>query len=1060
MGPRFFIDRPIFASVISIIIVLVGLFAAAKLPVEQYPDIVPPAVQISAVYPGASAETVATGVASPIESQVSGVENLIYYSSANTSDGQMVLNAFFQIGSNQSIAAVDLQNRLSIAQPQLPQSVVQQGITINKQSTAMLAVIAITSTDPRYDEIYLANYAIQKLIDPIKRVDGVGNAMVYGSFNYAMRLILDPVKMAKLKVTVSDIASVIKEQNADYPGGRIGAPPAPAGTETTMNVITQGRFQSVDEFNNVILRANQDGSTVRLKDVALIEMGAQSYDMTGRMNGKSIALIPVYLEPGANSLQTIKLLKKQLNELKVAFPVGLDYIIPYDTTIFVEMSIHEVFHTLIEAMALVFLVVFIFLQSWRATLIPCIAVPVSLIGTFAGLSALGFSINLLTLFAMVLAIGIVVDDAIVVVENVERLMEKEHLSPKEAAKKAMDEVSGALVAIVLVLCSVFVPVGFMGGLVGQMYKQFAITLSVSVVLSGVVALTLTPALCSILLKPGQHGPKKGFFGLFNRLFEKITNIYTSLVGSLLRFWYIGLMIYFCVLGGLWFMMHKVPKGFIPEEDQGYFITLIQLPDGASAERTLQVVEKVEKIYEDTPEIKYVTTFTGQNFAFNSRGANYATMFVILQDFEKRNPKTENVNIVIRKTMKEVMQISEAFIISFNAPAIQGMGTVGGFSMQVQNAAGYEYKHFVSMAQAFIAKANQLPEVSKASTVVRTSVPQLYIDVDRDRAKSLGLNVADIFNTLQTYFGSYYINDFFKYGQVYRVQAEGDMRYRDKPNDINHIYVRTDKGQMLPINTVASYRVVSGPDTVFNFNGYNSAQVSGDASEGYSSGQALDALEALAKKELVPNGLSYAWSDTSYQEKQSSGQAGMILAFGIVMVFLVLAAQYESWSTPFAVMLAVPLGIFGAFLAIFIRGIENDIYFGIGMITLVGLAAKNAILIVEFANQLVHEGKSIHEAALEAAHLRFRPILMTSFAFILGVVPLMLASGAGSNSRHSIGTGVFGGMTAATALAVFFVPLFFYLIFGLAHRQKKAHHETPPPQEPDDSGQNKEYRNEI
>ncbi|MDK3157187.1 multidrug efflux RND transporter permease subunit [Kamptonema cortianum] len=1059
MGPRFFIDRPIFASVVSIIIVLVGLLAATKLPIEQYPNIVPPSVSVSAVYPGASAETVATGVAAPIESQVSGVENLIYFSSANTSDGQMSLNAFFEIGADQSIAAVDLQNRISIAQPQLPQSVIQQGITVNKQSTAMLCVIAITSEDPRFDEVYLANYAIQQLVNPIKRVEGVGNAMVYGAFNYAMRLILDPVKMAKLKLTVSDIAQVIREQNADYPGGRIGASPAPDGTQMTMNVITQGRFTDVSEFENVIVRANPDGSNVRLKDVATIVMGAQSYDMTGRLNGKSIALIPVYLEPGANALQTMTLLEKQMDALKIAFPSGISYNIPYNTTIFVELSIHEVVHTLFEAMVLVFIVVFVFLQNWRATLIPCIAVPVSLIGTFAGLSALGFSINLLTLFAMVLAIGIVVDDAIVVVENVERIMDEEGLSAKEAAKKAMDEVSGALVAIVLVLCSVFVPVGFMGGLVGQMYKQFAITIAVSVVLSGIVALTLTPALCALLLQRAHHGPKKGFFGLFNRVFDRITGVYASMVGLLLRFWPVAVAVFLCVLGGLYLLMNKVPKGFIPSEDQGYFVTLIQLPDGASNERTLRVVKKVEEIYRNTPEIKYVLTFTGQNFAFNSRGANYATMFVILEDFEKRDMRTQNVGIVIRKTMKEVSQITEAFVVSFNAPPIQGMGTVGGFSMQVLNAAGYPYNEFVQMARDFVDKANQSPVISGASTIVRTTVPQVYMDVDRDKAKSLGLNIADVFNTLQTYFGSYYINDFFKYGQVYRVQAEGEMNYRDKPDDIKNIYVRSDKGQMIPISTVANYEITSGPDTVFNFNGYNSAQISGSPADGYSSGDALNALEELGNQELIPKGLSFAWSDTSYQEKKAGGQAGIILVFGMVMVFLVLAAQYESWSTPFAVMLAVPLGIFGAFLAIFLRGIENDVYFGIGMITLVGLAAKNAILIVEFANQLHKEGLSVMDASIQAARLRFRPILMTSFAFILGVVPLMIASGAGANSRHSIGTGVFGGMTSATVLAVFFVPLFFYLITTFTRREKSTasaapdasgHSEQTPDESPGDT----------
>ncbi|MDZ4743580.1 MAG: multidrug efflux RND transporter permease subunit [Verrucomicrobiota bacterium] len=1048
MGPRFFIDRPIFASVISIVIVLVGLLAATNLPVEQYPNIVPSSVQLVAMYPGADAETVALAVASPIENQVSGIQNLIYFNSFNTSDGQMILNAFFNIGADQDIAAVDLQNRLSIAQPQLPESVVKQGIQINKQSTAMLAVVAITSDDPRYDQIFLANYAIQQIVNPIKRVKGVGNAMVYGTFNYAMRLILDPLKMAKLKITVSDIANIIQEQNSEYPGGQVGAQPAPDSTQMTMNVITQGRYNKITEFENVIVRANPDGSNVLLKDIATIEMGAQSYTMSGRMNSKPIALIPVYLEPGANALSTIKNLRSLMDNLQLAFPHGVKYQVPYDTTVFVDLSIEEVIHTLVEAMILVFIVVFVFLQNWRATLIPCIAVPVSLIGTMAGLAILGFSINLLTLFALVLAIGIVVDDAIVVVENVERIMDLEHLSAKEAAKKAMDEVSGALVAIVLVLCSVFIPVAFMGGLTGEMYQQFALTIAIAVVLSGIVALTFTPALCAILLKPREHESKKGFFGVFNRVFDSITNVYTAGVGVVLRFWYIAVIVFLCVVVSAVFLARKVPTAFIPEEDQGYFVSVVQLPDGSSMQRTMETVKKIETLFEKTPGIKYVLTFTGQNFAFSSRGQNQATFYVILDDFKKRNLKTENVWAILKKTSMELAQIPEALAFSFNAPAIQGLSSVGGFSFQLQNTANLPYKDFVGKSKDFVAKANEMPEIAGANTMVNINVPQVYLDVDRDKAKSLGLNILNVFNTLQTYFGSYYINDFFMSGQVYQVLAQGSMDYRMKPDDINNIYVRSDiSGQMMPVNTVASYKIVSGPDTVFNFNGFNTAQVTGSPREGYSSGQAMNALEDLAKKELIPEGLNYAWSNTSYQEKEASGKAGLIMAFGMVMVFLVLAAQYESWAIPFAVLLAVPLGIFGAFLAVFIRGVDNDIYFGIGMLTLVGLAAKNAILIVEFANQLVHEGKSIHEAAIQAARLRFRPILMTSFAFILGIVPLMTASGAGANSRHAIGTGVFGGMLAATLMAVFFVPLFFFLIYSVTHQNKQkdgGHRATAEP----------------
>ncbi|MDX2227801.1 MAG: multidrug efflux RND transporter permease subunit [Verrucomicrobiae bacterium] len=1048
MGPRFFIDRPIFASVVSIVIVLLGLLAVKGLPVEQYPNIVPPSVQMSAVYPGASAEVVAQGVAAPIETQISGIPGLIYFSSVNSSDGSMNLTAFFDIGTDQNIAAVDLQNRLSIAQPQLPMSVVQQGITITKQSTSILSVIALTSDDPRYDATFLSNYAIREVLDTIKRVPGVGNATVYGNYNYTMRLILDPIKMAQFKLTPADIAAVIHEQNADYPGGRIGRPPAPRDTEMTFNVITQGRFSDVSEFENVIIRSDSQGSRVLLGDVARIEMGSQSYDYQGRLNGNPTALILVYLSPGANSLRTQENIKRVMEDFSKSLPAGIRYSIPFDTTKFVEISIHEVAHTLLEAMVLVFIVLFVFLQNWRATLIPCIAVPVALIGTFAGLAALGFTINLLTLFAMVLAIGIVVDDAIVVVENVERIMAEEGLSPREASKKAMDEVAGALVAIVLVLCSVFLPVAFMGGLVGQLYKQFAITIAVSVVISGIVALTLTPALCALLLRPVHGGRDRGVAGIFNRFFEKITHGYTSGVHLLLKRSAAGVLVFLVLLGALVVLSKRVPAGFIPEEDQGYFLTVLQLPGGASSERTMAVVEKVEAQLRSLPEVSDIITLTGMNFAFNSSGNNCASCFVQLKNWDQRKKPDQSVWGVLERAREKFALLPEATILCFNSPPISGLGSVGGFSMEIENRSALDYKTFVAQAREFAEKAGKLPEIAFARTSVTTSVPQLYIEVNRPQAKALGLNIADIFGTLQAYFGSQYINDFFKFGRVYRVQTEGESTFRDKPDDINNIFVRSNKGEMIPVNTVASYRIVPGPDTVFNFNGYNSALLSGSAREGVSSGQALDALARLAETELFPRGLGYDWSNTSYQERKASGTATLILGFGMLMVFLILAAQYESWTIPFAVILAVPLGVFGAFLAIFLRGIENDIYFGIGMLTLVGLAAKNAILIVEVCNQLHRSGQPLLDSALQACRMRFRPILMTSFAFILGIVPLMISTGAGAASRHSIGTGVFGGMLAATLLAIFLVPLFFVLIVRFTTRGcppgESAPTKTPAP----------------
>ena len=1036
MSPRFFIDRPIFASVLSIIIVVVGLVSFKALPIAQFPEITPPVVQIEADYPGASAEVIADSVARTIEVQLPGIDNLLYYDSTSTNDGHMTIRLTFEIGTDVDIAQVQTQNREKLAEPQLPPEVVRQGISVKKVSPDLLAVVALSSSDPRHDTVFLSNYAILRVIDNIKRLKGVGDAYVFGQQNYSMRLILDPIRMAQLSLTTTDIANVVREQNRDFPAGMVGREPAPKGTELTIPVITQGRFTEVKDFEEMIVRALPNGSMVRLKDVAKVELGAQSYSLEGRWNGKPNVFLLTFLSPGANALDTVKRVRKEMEEVAKSFPPGVSWDIPYDTTRFIEVSIEEVVKTLGAAMVLVILVVYLFLQSWRTTLIPGVAVPVSLIGTFAGMQALGFSINTLTLFGMVLAIGIVVDDAIIVVENVMRHMKEECCSSKDAAKRAMAEVTGPIVAIVLVLCAVFVPVGFLGGITGQLYKQFAITIAMSVVISGLVALTLSPALCALVLKPGDEGQRKGFFALFNKVFDWTQTRYTTTVGAILKRSWLALAVFGALLFIVISLLRAIPSGFLPEEDQGYFIAMLQLPDGASKQRTDVVLSKVENYFRSVPEIHSTDALSGLNFVFNTRGPNTATMFLPLHLWDERKRPQQHVKAIIGAAYGEFAKIPEALILAFNAPSIRGLGATGGFSLQLQDPTGGDFRKFETVAQEFLAKARQDSAIGAIGTSFRVSSPRLYAHVNRERAKALGVPISEVFDTLQAFFGNLYINDFLKFGRVYRVQTEAEMQYRSKPEDISKIYVRALNGQgpsMIPLDTVVTTEHTSGPDPVTHFNGYNTALVLGAAAPGYSSGQVLDALERVAKEALIPQGYGIDWSGISYQERLVGRQSVYAFAFGLLMVFLVLAAQYESWTVPFAVILAVPFGLFGALSAVWLRGMTNDIYFQIGLVTLIGLAAKNAILIVEFANHRQEAGMSSAQAAIEAARLRFRPIIMTSMAFILGVVPLVFATGAGAASRKSIGTGVFGGMLAATFLAIFFVPLFFVLIRKLGRR---------------------------
>jgi len=1042
MNSRFFIERPIFASVLSIIIVIVGLVSLADLPVAQFPEITPPVVQIDADYPGASADVIAEAVARPIEVQLPGIDNLLYYESTSTNDGHMTMKLTFEIGTDIDIAQVQTQNREKLAEPQLPDEVIRQGITVKKTSPDLLLVVAISSTDPAHDTIYLSNYTLIRVLDNIKRLPGVGDASIFGGQNYSMRLILDPVRMAQLNLTPSDIVDAVRDQNRDFPAGRIGREPVINETELTIPVMTKGRMSEVKEFEDMIIRAYPDGSMIRMKDIAQVELGAQSYDLQARWNGKPNTFLLTYLLPGANALETAQRIRKEMDRLSKDFPSGVSYDVPYDTTTFIEVSIHEVVKTLAEALFLVVLVVFIFLQSWRATLIPAIAAPISLIGTFIGMEALGFSLNTLTLFGMVLSIGIVVDDAIVVVENVERHIAN-GLTPKNAAIKAMEELFGALIAIVLVLASVFLPVAFLGGITGELYKQFAVTIALSVMISGFVALTLSPALCALVLKP-SHSTNR-FWEFFNKIFDWTQIRYVSTAGAIVKRSVLAIIVFLIVIFSAVHLFKTVPGGFLPEEDQGYFITIVQLPDGASISRTQKVLDKIESYFLSIPVVHSTDAMAGMNFVFGSRGPNNATMFVPLHHWDIRKDAENHVQNLIAGAFGEFAKIPEALVLAFNAPSIRGLGATGGFSVQLQDPSGGDFSEFAETAQAFVNKAMEHPAIGVAGTNFRVSAPRMYAHIDRERAKSLGIPISEVFDTMQALFGNLYVNDFVKFGRVFRVQTEAPPEYRSSPENISNIYVRAQSGTtstMVPLDSVVTTEFNSGPDPVTHFNGFNSALVLGSAAPGYSSSQALSALQEVADEILAPKGYTLDWSGITYQEKKAdSGQKIWILSFALLMVFLVLAALYESWSIPFAVILAVPFGIFGALLAIWTRGLTDDIYFQVGLITLIGLSAKNAILIVEFANDLYSKGASLTEAALEAARVRFRPIIMTSMAFIMGVFPLAISSGAGAASRTAIGTTVLGGMLAATFLAIFFVPLFFVLIGKITHRGKRPVSQT-------------------
>lgn len=1026
---RFFITRPIFASVLSIIIVLAGLASAMQLPVAQYPQIAPPTVLVTATFPGASAETMAKTVAAPIEEELSGIENLLYFSSSADSSGTLTITATFEVGTDIDQATFNVSNRVNIALPRLPDDVRRTGLVVQKRSNDILIVVMLISDKVKHDTLYLSNYATLNVLDELKRIKGVGDATIFGGQDYSMRIWLRPDRMAQLGVTTSDIASAIRSQNAQYASGKIGQEPAPADQQLAYTVVAKGRLLEPEQFGNIVIRASGPRGVLYLKDVARIELGAQSYNVRTTLNGQPGTGIPIFLQNGANALDTANAIKTKMDELKQRFPEGMDYVVPYDTSLFVKASIWEVIKTLGEAMVLIMLVVYLFLQSWRATLIPMIAVPISLIGTFAGLWVFGFSINTLTLFAMVLSIGTVVDDAIIVLENIERLMEEEKLSPIKAAIKAMEQVSGAIVAIVLVLCAVFVPVAFLGGIAGELYRQFAVTVAVAVVISGVVALTLTPALCAILLKK-THG-ESAFFKAFNRGFHNFTEFYTRTVELTIRHKITGTLVFIGFIAIAIYLLKLVPGSFVPPEDQGYVVTATILPDGATLSRTTKTAEAVRAAIAEDPAVSHQFVVNGFDLIGGGNKTSSATMFVAFKDWSERSASAEDI---VKKLTGIGMMQPDGLAIAFNPPAIRGLGNSGGFEVYVQSRGDSNPLRLSGVVNSFIGELRKEPRLTGINTFFRPTVPQFFVEVDEAKAISQDVPITDIYATLQSTMGSLYVNDFNRSGRTYRVQMQAEPQYRMKPEDLGRVYVRSQSGAMVPLSALSKVSDLVGAEQLERFNGLLSAKILGSGATGVSSGDAIRLVEEIAARNL-PDNYQISWTGQAYQEKRTGSAAIFAFSFAIIMVFLILAAQFETWALPLAVIMAVPFALTGALLAVFLRGMPNDIYFQVGLITLIGLAAKNAILIVEFASQKMEEGVPVAQAAIEAARMRFRPIVMTSMTFVLGIFPLVIATGAGSAARRSMGTGVFGGMIVATFIATVFIPLFF--VWLSSKRAKKT-----------------------
>jgi len=1032
---NFFITRPIFASVVAIIMVLAGVVGYVLLPVAQFPDIAPPQVVVTSAYPGASAQTVADTVTTPLEQQINGVEGMAYMSSVSANDGTSTITITFNVGYNVDIGAVDVQNRVSQATGQLPSIVNQGGITVQKQEPNFTLLVNLVSPDNSVDAVGLSNYAYLQLVDPLKRLQGAGNVTIFGEKRYSMRVWLDPNRLAQLGVTAAEVQAAIAEQNQQVAGGKLGEAPSPPSQQFELQINTLGRLKDAKQFENIIVRAgNASSAMVRLRDLGRVELGAQSYDSNAYINGKPTIMMAIYQAPGANALSLDKEVRATMDTMAARFPPGIAYQIKYDTTMFVAASLREVVITLAEALALVFAVVFIFLQSWRTILIPAISIPVSLIGTLGVMKVVGFSINTVSLLGLVLAIGLVVDDAIVVVENVKRQIDSGK-RPLDAAKIAMTEVTGPIVATTAVLMAVFVPVAFLPGITGQLYRQFALTIAISVALSAFNSLTLSPALCAILLKP-KSGEQALLFRKFNAGFGWLSERFAASVRTTVRFWPVMFLLLAGTLAITYVLSRNLPSSFVPVEDQGYFFVVVQLPDGASLARTEAVVKQVTALVKKRPEVDDVVTVTGLNFLTGSTQSNSAAAFAILKPWDQRAGTKHTAQSIVATLKPQLLGIPAAIALSFDPPSIPGLGTTGGFEFEVEDRAGNGASKLDAVTQAFLAQARKQPELDgqQLLTTFDSSTPQLNFVLDRDKAKQLGVNLTDVFNTMQIFLGSLYINDFNLFGRTFRVVVQAISRVRTDPRDFAHIFVPTAGGGVLPLDAVGKLQPTIGPAMVPHYKLYGSAQISGGPAAGYSSSQAIAAMQRVAASTL-PSGFSFDWTGIIYQQLQAGSVAVLIFALAFVFVFLSLAAQYESWTMPFMVLLSVPFALFGAMLALWLVGLQLDVYGEIGLVMLIGLSAKNAILIVEFAKRLREEGEPILKAAMDAARLRLRPILMTAFAFILGVSPLVVASGAGGASRQSLGTTVFGGMLAATVFGLVFTPVFYVTIERLRERRR-------------------------
>ncbi|MEY4190419.1 MAG: hypothetical protein RIR17_1155 [Planctomycetota bacterium] len=1026
MLSKFFIDRPVFANVIAIVTILLGVVALYRLPVERYPAITPPTVVVTGNYPGANAKVVADTVAAPIEQQVNGVENMMYMSSTSSADGSYSLTITFEIGTNLDDAQVLVQNRVSIAEPSLPEEVRRQGLSVKKQGSNIVLAVTITSPTKKYDGLFLSNYATLRLRDELSRIKGVGEVMIRGAGAYSMRIWFDPDRLASRQLTTSDVIAALARQNVQVAAGQVGQPPSPDGQRFQMTVTTLGRLSDPEQFENIVVKAGAVGQVVYLRDVARVELGAQTYDSFASRNSMDSANLLVYQLPGSNAIEVSHAVHAAMEKIKPSLPEGMEYNIPFDTTKFVEAAIQGVYKTLLEAGVLVLVVILVFLQSWRALLIPATTVPVTIIGAFAFMPMLDFSVNMLTLFGLVLAIGIVVDDAIVIVENASHHIER-GLMPREATIKAMSEVTGPVMAITLVLMAVFLPTAFLGGITGQLYRQFALTIAATAFISAVNALTLKPAQCAVYLKP--HSGKNLFTKLFEFFYRPLEKVYTWVVGLLLRVWWLVLLVFvgLAVFTGWWYQ--KTPTGFLPTEDQGYVIIAVQLPDAASLDRTRAVIDRMNKVFSETEGVQHWFVLGGFSLLDGTNSSNGATAFAAWSDWSRRTTPELAQEALVAKLQREFAQIQEAFILVLVPPSIQGLGVAGGFQMQVEDKEGVGADILMERTMAIIDEARKRPEIGGAASTFRAGVPQLYLNIDRVKAERMGVMLNDVFATLQANLGSVYVNDFNKFDRTYQVRIQADASFRGDPNKLRRLEVRNRQGARVPLATLLTPETRIGPQSVIRYNLYQAASINGGAAPGVSSGEALKAMEEVAGN-VLPASMGFDWTGIAFQEKRVTGEAILVFVLAVLLVYLVLAAQYESWVLPLAVILVVPLGLLGVVAAVNFRGMDNNIYTQIGVVLIIALASKNAILIVEFARELRLQGRSIREAAIEASRLRFRPILMTSFAFIVGVLPLVWATGAAAASRQALGTAVFGGMITSTVLAVFFVPVFYVAVQGL------------------------------